>query len=216
MWYLLLSQDVLKRTNPALLEIGVYKGQVISLWSLIAAKEKTKPSIYAISPLAGTCPRLPRLIHRLMVRVDNNCREDTENGNQYPNENYLQCLQEVFANFNLSFSSVTLFRGYSQASEIKSKVAGLEFDLIYVDGSHRYQDVLKDIEFYGERIKPKGYLVLDDASYFQPGKAFWKGHQSVSRAAEKIPRSRFSNILNIGHNRIYMRNHSDRLTQTTC
>lgn len=54
MWYLLLSQAVLKKPNPVLLEIGVYKGQVISLWSLIAAKELVTALIYAISPLAAT------------------------------------------------------------------------------------------------------------------------------------------------------------------
>ena len=36
MWYLLLKDDVLTRRSPSLLEIGVYKGQVISLWALIA------------------------------------------------------------------------------------------------------------------------------------------------------------------------------------
>src|SRR5215510_11645664 len=59
MWYLLLTQDVFMREAPALLEIGVYKGQVISLWALIAAKEQATPRIYAISPLTAGHRILP-------------------------------------------------------------------------------------------------------------------------------------------------------------
>jgi predicted O-methyltransferase YrrM len=39
-------------------------------------------------------------------------------------------------------------------------------DLVFVDGSHGYEDVYKDVLRYGDRLRPGGYLVLHD--YFGP------------------------------------------------
>jgi len=48
--------------------------------------------------------------------------------------------------------------------------------------------------------------VIDDASCNLPGTAFWKGHESVSRAADHWGGPGFVNVLNVGHNRVYKRN----------
>src|SRR5262245_57495914 len=53
MWYLLTTQEIFSKANPTMLEIGVYKGQIISLWALIAANQGATPHIYAISPLTA-------------------------------------------------------------------------------------------------------------------------------------------------------------------
>jgi len=205
MWYLILAQDILKSNDPFLLEIGVYKGQVISLWSLIALNEGGKANIYAISPLSGTGERLPPIAHEIWLVINKKYREDFSSGNLYKQMDYLRCIEQIFSQFNLTISSIHLLQGSSQDKAIQAKLSYLTFDLVYIDGSHTYQDVSNDIDFYGDRVKVGGYLILDDASYFQPGTLFWKGHKNVSRAAEDIDKNRFTNILNVGHNRIYKR-----------
>lgn len=204
MWYLLLAQDILRRKNPVLLEIGVYKGQVISLWSLIAAEKKANPLIYAITPLAGK-PPLPRYLNRLMQIFNRKYREDVRAGNLYQDEDYMACIKQIYERFNLDIDSINILLGYSQDEQVKDKVGDLMFDLIYIDGGHRYEEVSDDIAFYGKKVKPGGYLVFDDASYFKPGDIFFKGYESVSRAVEDIDRNEFINVLNIGHNRIFKR-----------
>ena len=52
MWYLILRDDVLNRPDPRLLEIGVYKGQVISLWALIASQSSV------VTPKPAICGRV--------------------------------------------------------------------------------------------------------------------------------------------------------------
>jgi hypothetical protein len=46
---------------------------------------------------------------------------------------------------------------------------------------------------------------MDDAACFLPGKTFWKGRESVSKACETIPSPGFKNVLNVGHIRLYQR-----------
>ena len=123
----------------------------------------------------------------------------------YKEEDYLTQVEKIFNQFNLDITSIYFLRGYSQDNGIKAKMSDRTFDLVYIDGGHRYEEVLSDIKFYGDKVKVGGYLVLDDAMYFQPGTLFWKGHKSVSQAAEEIDKKRFANILNVGHNRIYKR-----------
>jgi cephalosporin hydroxylase len=205
MWYLLATQEILNRANPTLLEIGVYKGQIISLWALIAANQGATPNIYAISPLTAGHRRLSPVLHKVMLRLSRRYREDVTSGNHYEEEDYSRCVEQIFSQFDLDISSIRFLKGYSQDERIKAQVKNLFFDVVYVDGGHRYEEVLDDIRFYGDQIKIGGYLVLDDASYFQPGTVYWKGHESVSRAAEGIDRKKYKNILNVGHNRIYQR-----------
>lgn len=53
LWHLLI--DSLPDTlTPTLLEIGVYKGQVISLWCLLLRDMHKSAGVYAISPLRGS------------------------------------------------------------------------------------------------------------------------------------------------------------------
>ncbi len=204
MWYLLLTQDVLTRSNPSMLEIGVYKGQVISLWSLIAAREELPASIYAITPLSAKRLFSPYL-HRVASALSKRYRKEALSGNLYVKADFFQCIERMYAQFDLDFSLTTLFRGYSGDEHIKKMVTGMMFDLVYIDGGHSYEEASHDINYFGEKVKGGGYLVIDDAAVFLPGTAFWKGHETVSRAAEEIDARKFTNILNVGHNRVYER-----------
>lgn len=207
MWYLILSEDVLKRSAPKLLEIGVYKGQVISLWALIAKHLHSSVEITGISPFESSKPwfaenRVFNRIARIIFKV---YRDDVRSANLYNAENYLDCVHRIFREFDLSEANVSLLRGYSQDQNVHEKVAESSFDVIYIDGGHRYEQVSEDLAKYSPLVSRGGYLVLDDASCNQPGSKFWKGHESVSRAAEDWGAPGFTNVLVVGHNRVYKR-----------
>jgi hypothetical protein len=207
MWYLLLRDSVLDRPSPELLEVGVYKGQVISLWALIAAHLGRDVAITAVSPFEGNKPwfakrRITSLIAKLAVR---RYRDDVHSINLYEKQDYQAAVRHIFANFDFSTASLSMLRGYSQDAQVQRRLAQRSFDLIYIDGGHRYEEVVKDLNFYPALVKAGGYFVLDDASSFEPGSEFWKGIESVSRAVTDWGAPGFSNVLNVGHNRVYQR-----------
>ena len=207
MWYLILRDDVLQRPNPKLLEIGVYKGQVISLWALIASQLQSSVHITAISPFESAKPWFARyrLLNRCAQMVVKKYRDDVLSANLYDNDDYLDHVHRIFRQFQLPEANLSFLRGYSQDQQIYKQVAGTLFDLIYIDGGHRYEQVSQDLAMYSPCVAAGGYLVLDDAACNQPGSTFWKGHQSVSLAVDDWHNPGFVNVLNVGHNRVYRR-----------
>lgn len=208
MWYILLRDCVLNRPSPRLLEIGVYKGQVISLWALIAERLGHPVEIAGVSPFKGGRPRFAdnRVLHRFAQLISRRYRKDVRSANLYENVGYRVAVDRIFDQFGLRSANLNLLTGYSQDDSVRTQLAGRSFDLIYIDGGHRYEEVAQDLDFYAPRVAPGGYLVLDDASCDLPGTAFWKGHESVSRAVADWGAPGFVNVLNIGHDRVYRRN----------
>jgi len=125
--------------------------------------------------------------------------------NFYETADYSANVSHIFETFALQNANVRLVRGYSQDEHVLRQIDGRSFDVVYIDGGHRFEEVTADLQFYAPLVRHGGYLVLDDAACLLPGTAFWKGHESVSRAVENWGAPNFTNILNIGHNRIYMR-----------
>jgi hypothetical protein len=207
MWYLLLRDDVLNRPDPELLEIGVYKGQVISLWALIAAQLRRPAAITAVSPFQGGRPWFAknRVLNRVAQLIVKHYREDLGSANLYEDGDHLDSVHRIFAQFGLSDESIKFLRGYSQDEHTQQQLPRRLFDVIYIDGGHRYEQVVQDLKYYSLLVAAGGYLVLDDASCNQPGSKFWKGHESVSRAAEDWGAPGFTNVLNVGHNRVFRR-----------
>ena len=207
MWYLLLRDDVLNRTSPQLLEIGVYKGQVISLWALIAQHVGRPAAITGVSPFEGHQARFAgnNLLHRCAQLISRRYREDVRSANFYADAGYRTAVQRIFDEFGLASANLTLLTGYSQDESVRVQLAGRCFELIYVDGGHRYEEVIQDLNSYAPLVGPGGYLVVDDASCDLPGTAFWKGHESVSRAVADWGAPGFVNVFNVGHNRVYRR-----------
>lgn len=209
LWYLLLRDELLTRPAPRLLEIGVYKGQVISLWAALAtalgARERT--TIAAITPLSDArIPRKRGLAHLASRLLSRKYRDEFASGNQtYAATDYGAAVRRIFSEFGEQFERVELHRGFSDDAAIERKLSGRQFDLVYIDGGHRYEETTHDIVTYGSLVVPGGYVVLDDASTEQPGSAFWKGLPAVSRAAEEMDPATWANVLNVGHNRVYRR-----------
>ncbi len=187
------------------LEIGVFKGQVISLWSLLSRERRWPIRISAISPLAGQPLPPSRFWTRIRYRLDPRFRERVDNGDFYPAEDYAAIIEKLFADFGLDFGAVDLHRGYSTDPKLLAALAGETWHIIYVDGDHTLAGATHDFAMFGPKVVPGGWLVADDAGADLPGTAFWKGHASVSEATRLLPGLGFKNVLNVGHNRIFER-----------
>ncbi len=205
MWYLLLKHLKEDRQVINAMEIGVFKGQVISLWALISKKENININIIAISPLAGKPRNKNKLVVIYKYITSRAYRQDFKAGNFYENADYLNCIKNLFSRFALDFSGINLIKGFSNDANVLEKLKTAKLDLVYIDGDHSYRGTLADINNYSDKINRGGFLIIDDGSCNIPGNVFWKGHQSVSDACELIDKNTFVNMLNVGHNRVYQK-----------
>jgi Methyltransferase domain len=205
MWYLLIKHMAQNFMRPNCLEIGVFKGQVISLWALIAAELGYDMSITGISPFKGNPLPVSKWKRRLKRLSSAAFRQELAAGNFYPDEDYKLVVKSLFQAFDLSLSQTQFIEGYSNDAAVLDVARRQKYTLIYIDGDHTYEGATADIKDYSPLIEEGGFLVMDDASCNLPGNSFWKGHESVSRACEIIPTLGFKNILNVGHNRVYRR-----------
>jgi hypothetical protein len=203
MWYLILLDIQSSGLNPLLLEIGVFKGQIISLWALISKQIKMQSKIFGITPLKGNPKSKYSIINFLKYKLSGRFRRDIDFGNFYEEMDYLKIIRLLFKQFDLEFEKITILAGYSNDLDVINFCSDKKFSVIYIDGDHSFDGVLKDIRNYAPLIETGGFLVMDDASCNLPGSKFWKGHQSVSDACSIIESFSFNNVLNVGHNRIY-------------
>lgn len=204
LWFLLLSELSRAQDNARMLEIGVYKGQVLSLWALIARRLSFDLEIVGVTPLSGKPPHA-RLLHRLRMLFDRGYHEDAHVGNLHEDSDFSVDVSKIFKEFELSEDRVSIIRGLSQGADTHRLVAAELFDVVYVDGGHRYEEVSEDLRLYAPLVRQGGYLVVDDAGFFEPGTLFFKGFESVSRAARELDQKMWTNILNVGHNRVFHR-----------
>lgn len=205
MWLLILREIASRFPENSALEIGVYKGQTISLWALLARELGVDLDITAVSPFEGNFQPAARWRHRFRWLLSPRYRREAAVGNLHPKDDYTACNREVFRAFGLDFADVRAICGRSQDAEVLAALQDESFSLVYIDGDHRYEAVLLDLQNYSPRVRPGGILVVDDASFFLPGTAFFKGFESVSSACEILPSLGLNPVLTIGHNRIFQR-----------
>ncbi len=205
MWLLLLQAAAGKFPKVRCLEIGVFKGQVISLWSLLARELGLPLEIHALTPLAGNPPPPLNLRSRIRYRLDRDYREQVKTGNFYVNEDYEAIVRAHFAHHGLSFDKIRLHRGYSTDLVLLEGLSTVRFAIIYVDGDHREAGARHDFATFGAKVAPGGWLVADDAAFDLPGTTFWKGYPEVTSALAELAPLGFVNVLNVGHNRVFQR-----------
>ena len=162
MWLRLLNAAGQRFGRLRTMEIGVFKGQVISLWALIAKCWAIHVRISGITPLEGQPMPQSRILTWLRYRLDRAFREKIQNANFYPNDDYESAIRQLFDHFDISYSSVTLHRGLSTDQSIVEKLANETFHILYVDGDHTYEGALHDFTNYGPKVVPGGWLVADD------------------------------------------------------
>ena len=208
LWACLLTEATARFGQVRALEIGVFKGQIISLWAQLARAHALDLEIHALTPLEGNPPPVPGLWQRLRYRLDARYREQVKTGNFYAAEDYEAIVRAHFAYHGLTFDAVHLHRGYSTDPVILSALAGSQFEIIYVDGDHREAGARHDFATFGAQVVPGGWLIADDAGSDLPGSTFWKGYPEVTHALSALAPLGFVNVLNVGHNRVFQRSFS--------
>lgn len=181
MWYLLFPAF-----RPArFLEIGVFRGQTISLAALIARHLQLDTEICGISPFSPAGDSVSTY----------------EGGVDYR--------EDTLANFNhFDLPAPRLLQAYSTSDEAVRFIAEGAWDMIYIDGNHDYDVARHDWEVCAQAIKPGGVIVLDDAGLsttYRPPLFATKGHPGPSRLAAEIDRTKFREFLQVGHNRAFQK-----------
>ncbi len=167
------------------LEIGVYRGQTISLWALLGSLFGYTTNVNGLSPLTAS----------------------PDSVSSYLELDYEKDIYSHFAHFGLE--RPTLSKTISQSAEGTKLITGSTWDLIYIDGSHEYDDAVADLQLASSAISPHGLIVMDDAALYteyRPDKRSFAGHPGPSRAVCETSRLGLVEVTNCGHNRVFQLN----------
>lgn len=181
MWWIIFKE--LRPEN--FLEIGVYRGQTLSLASLLQKHFSIQGSVTGISPFQSVGDTVSTY------------RGDVD---------YLNDTVVNFKKFDLP--TPTLVKAYSTDKEALAKISSQSWDAIYIDGNHDYLVAKRDWEVCSENLKIGGVVILDDSALttnFSPPSFATGGHPGPSKLAQEIDASKFTEILQVGHNRVYQR-----------
>ena len=181
LWHLLVRE-----LQPvSFLEIGVYRGQIISLIALLQQLHKLQGQVYGISPFLPAGDTVSRY------------RDD------------IDYLQDTLVNVErFSLPRPHLLRAFSTDASARQLVSGQPWDLIYIDGNHDYEVVRADWDLCSAQVRQGGVIVLDDSSLstsYRPPAFATPGHPGPSRLAGEIDPTRFQEILQVGHNRAFQK-----------
>jgi hypothetical protein len=181
MWYLLLEEFKPKH----FLEIGVYRGQVLSLAALWARVTGRQCAVFGISPFTAAGDSVSKYSDQL---------------------DYYEDTLRNFRYFGLP--EPKLLKAFSTDATARELIASRQWDVIYVDGNHDYEVVASDWDACARALGPGGVIVLDDAGLtttYQAPMFASGGHPGPSRIAEEIDRKEFREVLQIGHNRVFQK-----------
>jgi hypothetical protein len=175
MWYFLLET-----VSPSkLLEIGVYRGQVTSLWKYWAMNTQKSVEIVGVTPLSMM----------------------GDSVSVYPELDYKADIEANFKHFNLEV--VEIIPCLSQESPARERIVEGLWDLIYIDGSHEYEDVRLDVESAYLGLRTGGLLVLDDSSLYTDFQIslddISRGHPGPSLVFMEMDRRQLQWVFGVGH-----------------
>lgn len=180
-WYLLFGEF----KPESFLEIGVFRGQSLSLAALLARHFKLSCHIQGISPFSPAGDA----VSKYLTDVD-----------------YYTDTLANFAHFSLP--KPALLKAFSTDDDARQLIASRVWSIIYIDGNHNYDVARQDWDLCAQHIAPGGVIVLDDSGLstrYQPPKFATGGHPGPSRLAREITGGRFQEILQVGHNRAFQR-----------
>ncbi len=167
------------------LEIGVYRGQTLSLASLLQQQLAIGGTVTGISPFTPSGDTVSRY------------RQDVD---------YLADTKANFSYFNLP--EPDLVRAFSTDQAARERVAQEVWDTIYIDGNHDYEVAKADWDLCATHLRRGGIVVLDDSSLgtqYKPPQFATAGHPGPSRLATEIDSTRFREVLRVGHNRVFQK-----------
>lgn len=178
----------LQPQNFKFLEIGVYKGQVLSLVKHLSDLSDKNCEFYGVTPLSNAGDKYSK---------------------KYDNVDYKKVIDGLFKHFNLEFDVDTnIINGSSIDESIKKQIRSLGvFDIVYIDGCHNYDCVVSDILLMKEITRVNSYLIMDDASCYKPIKRIGAhlGHSDVCDAIRDYIETDecFEEVICVGHNRVF-------------
>lgn len=163
------------------MEIGVFRGQILAIVSLLAERHGKKVRRIGITPL------------------------DTSDGHwESDYEADIIRLHDVF-NIKDDYELIRLDSTNPNAIKLASQNPP---DVLYIDGGHTYEVVKSDLTHYLPILKVGGTLVIDDCNNAIPMPwGYFQGIQSVSTAVDEVlPREGsteyWKHELNLVHNRV--------------
>jgi hypothetical protein len=181
MWFLLFQEF-----RPAsALEIGVYRGQTVSLWKLLSRRLGYECRVGCVSPFASAGDS----VSQYQQRPD--YFEDTVRNHRHFSLEMPECC-----------------RHFSTDPEAQAFIGSRLWDLIYIDGNHDYEVARRDWKVCASALAPQGLIVLDDSSLttdYVPPRFATAGHPGPSRLAQEIDGSVFREIFSAGHNRVFQK-----------
>lgn len=161
------------------MEIGVYRGAILSLYKLLADLQEKKVTRYGITPLDGT--------------------------DGHHESNYEQDIKTIHKQFKLK-PDYKIIKGLSTAPEIIEHASKIEVDILYIDGGHTYDVVQSDLANYPQHVKQGGYLIIDDACCdMKMPWGFFQGIEPVTKAVNEWEKTDngFEFLFNVVHNKVY-------------
>ncbi|MHA8080642.1 class I SAM-dependent methyltransferase [Aquirufa regiilacus] len=179
MWWILFREFKPKTC----LEIGVYRGQVISLWALLAKINNQDINISGISPFSSAGDGVSEYLQSL---------------------DYQQDVKKNYAKY--SDLTPKLFQGFSNDDASIKFIESETWDLIYIDGSHDYEVALSDYEVCKKVLPVGGLLILDDSSLYtdyNPQKFAFAGHPGPSKIVLENAMKEMDFIIGVGHNNVF-------------
>lgn len=181
MWY-----GLCQVCHPAsFLEIGVYRGQVLSLVSLLAKSLDFDAFVCGVSPFTNAGDTVSKYS---------------------PSVDYWA---DTLENFKaLGLLPPKLIRGMSDAKDVIHDFSSRSWDLIYIDGNHEYEIAQKDFLHCAKILNPGGKIVLDDSALltsYRPPLFATAGHPGPSRLAAEADSLGFQEVLQVGHNRVFQK-----------
>lgn len=167
------------------IEIGVYRGQTVTLWKLISRLLGFECGIGCVSPFTSA---------------------GDEVSTYRPSLDYYQDVRANHDHFRLPLPDFC--REYSTSPVAREFIHRHEWDLIYIDGNHDYDVAVQDWQVCSESVASNGIIVLDDSALetdYHPPRFATAGHPGPSRVAREVSEQRFREILAAGHNRVFQR-----------
>lgn len=120
-------------------EIGVYKGRCTAMWNVILSNLKIEYNYYAIDHFLGSIEH----------------------------DKKIDYYKESLSNLDSIIDKIHLIKNDSVS---QSRLYPREyFDIVYIDASHEYIEIKKDIIYWFQKVKKNGYICGDDYFHDFPG-----------------------------------------------
>lgn len=148
-------EDLIKNNKPSIIiEVGTWKGASAIRMANLSKKYNLKSKIYCVDTWLGA--------EEFWTKLSNTPERNLLLNNGYP-QIYYQFLSNVFNTNNQDI--IIPIPNTSHIASIIFKYYSIKADLIYIDGSHDYKDVLSDMEDYYDLLEKNGTMFGDDMTW---------------------------------------------------